>query len=206
MKTHRFSDPELYLLNNWASAMLLERSMKAVREKYAEILNTALDKVTERHKTLDSRAIETRDKWKFKVGIGNKSWPSMYSMWPSGFWLGCIGLRHLTSEDGDAPYACVWLNPLKSAELDLKAAVQRLCEAAKTILAQEQLKNVGQTVKKDEADIWYPLPEPRDKLLGMILNNQSRELLDCIVAHFETLAKFIPVMDEIAQTNRRTGK
>jgi hypothetical protein len=203
MKTHQFSDPELYLLNNWANAMLLERSMTAVRVKYAEILGVALEKVSKHHDGLDSRFIETKDKEKFKVGIGKRSWPSMYpKTWPSGFWLGCIGLRHLTSEDGDAPYACIWLNPPRSADLDLKVAVQRLHDAAQTILSQEQLPDLGKTVKVDEADIWYPLGEPRAKLLEMILNNKSRELIACIVAHFETMAKFIPVMDEIVGASK----
>jgi len=206
MKTHRFSDPELYLLTNWPGATLLEESMKAVRKKYDAMLASALDKVTQRHKELDCRAIENRDKWKFKVGIGKRSWPSMYPTWPSGLWLGCVGLRHLASEDADVPYACVWLNPPKSADLHLEDSVEQLRAAATTILPQEHWKDVGQTVKKDQVDIWYPLREPRAKILGMILNNQSHDLIDFIVAQFETLSGFIPVMDEIARSCKRAKK
>jgi hypothetical protein len=117
MKPNRFSDPEVFLLNNWASAMLLERSMKAVRDKYAAILDAALDKVAQRHKELDCRAIHLSDNWEFTAGIGRKSWPSMHPRWPSGFWLGCNGLDNLTSMEADAPYACVWCNLRKASDI-----------------------------------------------------------------------------------------
>ena len=66
--------------------------------------------------------------------------------------------------------------------------------------------SVGHDVDKSEADIWYPLPEPRHELLGMLLNNQSPAFIDCIVANLETLARFIPVMDEISLGNKQKGK
>lgn len=202
----RFSDPELHLLHNWADAILLEDSMKAVRKKYDAMLRAALDVVAKRHKELDCRAIETKDKFKFKVGMGKKSWPSMWPTWPSGLWLGYVGLRRLTSEDEEIPYACVWLNPPKSADVDLKKAVGQLRDAAERVLPHEHLGNVDQTLKKDQADIWYPLTGAREKLLGMLLSNQPQELIDFIVAQFETLAKFIPVMDEITQGSKRDKK
>jgi len=203
MAIHQFSDPELYLLNNWASATLLERSVKAVRDKYTEILDSALDKVTERHKELDCRAIHLSDNWELTAGIGRKAWPSMYPRWPSGFWLGCGGLQNLTSMEGDSPYACVWLNPPKSAKLDLEEAVHKLKEAAKRLLSREQLERVEHSLGSGEADISYPLPEPRDELLNLLLKEDSRGFIDCIVAHYETLVRFMPVMDEIMHVRKR---
>ena len=206
MKIQPFSDPELYLLNKWESAMLLENSMKAVRDKYAQIFTAALDRLEQRYKGLDCRTMHLTDKWNPSVSIGKKSWPSMYPSWPSGFWLECIGLDHLTSQDKDAPHACVFFNPPKSEGRDLKGTVQRLREAAKTILTKERLDSVGHEIGKSESYIWYPLPEPRHELQRMLMNNQSREFIDCIVAHLETLEWFIPVMDEISRGGKRKGK
>jgi hypothetical protein len=206
MRIHRFSDPELYLLKNWTNATSLERSMEAVRLKYTETLDAALDRIQRQHEVLVRRAIHLTDKSDPSVGIGGESWPRMYSTWPSGFWLGCIGLNNLMSMEEEAPYACVWLSQSRSGTVDLKAASRQLRDVAQEKLPQEQFKGLGRTVKKDEADIWYPLTEPRDKLLGMILNNQSHELVDFIVSQFETLTKFTSVMNEIARASKRKRK
>ena len=206
MKIQPFRDPELYLLNKWESARLLEHSMTAVRDKYGQILDAALDKLRQRYSELDHKGIHLTDEWDLNVGIGKESWPSTYPKWPSGIWLGCLTLDHLTSEDADTPFACVWYNPPKSAGIDLDRAVKRMLEAAKTILTKELPHRVKEEVLRSEANIWYPLPESRHELLEMLLNNKSSAFIDCILAHFETLAKFIPVMDEIAGGSKRKGE
>jgi len=205
MKIQAFSDPELYLLSNWDSGILLERSLNDVREKYQKIFSTALDQLGRKFKVLNQRGIHLSGEYDLSVGIGKESWPSTYSSWPSGFWLGCVTLDDLTSEDKEAPFACVWFNPPKSKGMDLGAAAERLREAARTILTNEQMEKVEQEVLRSEANIWYLLPEPRHELLAMLLNNRPGDFIDCIVAHFETLTKFIPVMDEISHSDKRGG-
>jgi hypothetical protein len=202
MKIQPFSDPELYLLNRWESAMLLESSMKAVRDKYEQIFGAALDRLEQQYKGLDCRTMHLSDKEDPSVSVGKKSWPSMYPNWPSGFWLGCIGLDNLTSEDADDPYASVFFNPPKSAVFEIQGIVRRLRDSAKTILTKEQMDRVREEVRKGHASIYYPLPEPRRELLEMLMNNKSAAFIDCIVAHLETLAKFIPVMDEVSHGGR----
>lgn len=206
MKIQPFSDPELYLLNKWESAMLLENSMKAVRDKYAQIFAAAFDRLEQQHKELNCRTMHLTHEGDPSVSIGKKSWPSTYPNWPSGFYLGNIGLDYITSEDEDAPYACVFFHPPKSEGRDFRGIVQQLREAAKTILTKERMNSVQDQAGKGDAAIWYPLPEPRQELLAMLLNNQSTDFIDCIVAHLKTLAKFIPVMDAIALGSKRKGK
>ena len=203
MTVQPFSDPELYLLNKWEDAMLLENSMNAVRDKYEQILATVLDRVEQQHRELDCRTMHLSYKEDPSVSISKKAWSSMYPNWPSGFWIGCIGLNNLASEDENEPYASVYFNPSKSAVFDSQEIVRRLRDFAETILTREQMSRLRDDANKGDASIYYLLPEPRRKLLEMLLNNKSAEYIDCIEDHLKTLARFIPVMDEIALSGKR---
>jgi hypothetical protein len=73
-------------------------------------------------------------------------------------------------------------------------------------VTKEQFDSLERTVGNTAADISYPLSEPREELLEMLLKDDAGGFIDCIVAHFETLSGFIPVMDEIARTCKRVKK
>ena len=55
--------------------------------------------------------------------------------------------------------------------------------------------------------ISYYLPEKRTELLEMILKDDGQEFVDCLVKHFESFVRFIPVLDEVfAKPSAKPGK
>jgi hypothetical protein len=171
--------------------------MEEVREKYEEILGKVLDRVQEKHDELDCLDIHAKNDG-MNLGIGKTGY------WTSGLWIGGIRIENLTSEDEDAPYAMVLVNyPKKS--LDLEMAERNLRAAAKRILPKEDFRRLDSEASSGYADISYYLREPRHKLLGL-LNGDGSAFIDCMVAHFESMAKFIPVLDKIFQVGKKNRK
>jgi len=197
-----FNGPELYLLKNWSNAHLLEESMEAVRNKYGEIFGSVLDAVEKEHPELKSRSIQVAS-YGGIAGIGRETWPSMYSAWPSGLWIGNTCLEGLVSEDSEAPDASVWIKPPKDGGVDLQRAVHKLDQAAGKILGRKGAKRVSSKATRSEAYLWYPLPEKRQDLLQMLVTDGAQRFIDCMFGHFDVLARFIPVMDEIFKGARR---
>jgi len=206
MAIQPFSDPELYVLDNWARAVLFEGAMKAVRDKYATILGNVLDEVQKRYKELKIRGVHPNNE-EFNIGVGKAAWPSTDSSWPSGLWIGRIRVENVMSDDEGAPGAGVWVNPPRDAALDMQQTAQRLRDAAQAILAPEEYNRLEvETYGKTQAWIEYELSEPRAKLRQLLLMPKANDFINCLVGHFETLAEFIPVMDEIARGGKQKHK
>lgn len=203
MAKQLFNEPELYLLKNWTNAQLVEQSMDTVRQKYAQLFDRVLDAVQEQHPELDSRFIHiTRNEG--NVIIGKKTWPSMYAQWPSGLRLWDIRPENLSSEEEDPPEAVVWFHPPKEtrSRVDFQEVANGFKKAAERLLTKPEFKRVFVESTKTYAYLSYPLPEPRQKLLDMMLADEAREFHDCMLGHFESLTKFIPVMDEIVKKSK----
>jgi hypothetical protein len=175
--------------------------MDEVREEYKAILRRVLDRVREKHDTLDCDEIHAKDGM---IGIGRTAWPTTKGWWISGLWLGGIGIDNLTMEDEEAPYAMVRINHPKKA-INLEVAERKLRAAAKNILTREDFRHLDSEVSSGEANISYYLREPRHKLLGL-LNGDGNAFVDLMVAHFETLTDFIAVLDRIFQVGRKKGR
>jgi hypothetical protein len=98
----------------------------------------------------------------------------------------------------------VWLNPSDVLKVDLVAAAALMEDAAKNISTQVQF-----TTDVDHAEgsvcVEYYLPESRQDLLALLLDDTSG-FLETMVAHFELLAKFIHVVDDIFKTGKRSRK
>jgi hypothetical protein len=54
--------------------------------------------------------------------------------------------------------------------------------------------------------VWYSFPQSRHDVLALLLKDDPKEFVQCMVGHFETLAKFIPVIDDIFQVGKRKRK
>jgi len=211
----KFSEPELCLLRKWEDARLLEEGMKAVRANYETMFETVLEDVQNKHPELDRTKIFLRHdrhnvrqtKSCFQYGIGkDAAWPTRGGHSTSGFWLGGIRIENLTSEDEVAPYKMVRLN-YPQGITDLKAAEGRLCVAAKQILTKDELHHLEHHSGRNEAYISVPLGESRGRLLELLLaGDEARGFVDCMVAHFESMMAFIPVLDEIYKGSKRTRK
>ena len=203
MTNPRFDEPELYLLKNWSNAHLLEESMHKVREKYDQIFNEVLTKVQENYRELDlSGPLHAKDEEGY-VGIGKKTWPSMYGSWPSALRLENIRLEHLVSEDHEAPAAGVVVWPPKEVNVNFEEAKRKLSEVAEQGFGKKEFAWLPAENTKRWAWIGYSLPEPRQELLELLLRDEARGFIGRMVEHFDTLAKFIPVVDEIFQSGQQ---
>jgi len=58
-------------------------------------------------------------------------------------------------------------------------------------------KDESEREKNKRTCFWYNLPESRQSLAQMLLDNESEKFVECIVSHVMILARFIPVLDEI---------
>ena len=199
-----FSEPDLFLLRRWTDARLLEDSMKSVRHKYEAILEKVLDKVREKHPEFDSRDVRIANDG-VNVGIGRKSWRSKPNYFISGFWIGEIRIDDLTSEDEDAPDKTIWINhPVDPVNIEL--ATERLREAAAKILSTEERRDMDTGWGKGIAGITYPIQKSRAELRELLINDESRGFVSYMVAEFESMTKFMAVVDEIHAVSKRRGR
>jgi hypothetical protein len=115
----KFSGPEQALLRDWANARLLEDSMKAVRMKYVELAHAVLEKVKRNHPELNySKVYFSRDGTEGLFAIAKNAWPKNKSGWPCGYYIECIDLDCLLSEDLDSPCKCVCVYGPNASELE----------------------------------------------------------------------------------------
>jgi hypothetical protein len=202
-----FNEPELYLLKKWTDAQLLEESMKAVRKKYAELFEKILEQVQESHEELDCPGIQPTGDGGLNLGLGKSTWPSKWPKWPSGLWLGPLRIEDLVAEDGETPGGSIWLYPPSEVALDISEAARKFQEAAPSILTKEELDRTDlEEPEEGYAHVNYSFPQSRQEVLDLLLKDDATDFIQCMVGHFETLANFIPVIDDIFQHGERKKK
>jgi hypothetical protein len=213
MTKQLFNEAEMYLLKNWTDARLLERSLATMRENYAKVLDNVLSEVKKRHPELDCRGTdleqdedEDDDCDCVNLGVGRKTWPSMYRRSsPSGFWLCGITLGELVAHGEGFPTASIWIYPPEGSRLDLTSIGNALEEKVKQTLPQRAVSSIIEK-KENWVSVEYSLPESRKTLLDLLLKDSSQGFIKCLVEHFETLTKFVPTIDEIVQPAKRSRK
>ncbi len=203
-----FNEPEQYLLTKWSDAQLLEESMKTILKKYTELFEKVIEQVQDEHDELDCQGIHMSNDEGINVGLGRSTWPSKWPKWPSGLWLGNLTLDELIMEQGESSGGGIWLSPPKDAGLDIKEAAIRFQEAAPGILTKEELERMDleEPEKEGYMHVWFDFPQSRQELLDFLLKDEAKEFVRCMVGHFETLAKFIPVIDNIFDSSKRKHK
>jgi len=205
MTKNRFSEPEQFLIEKWADVELLRQSLESIGAKYKEICTEVCDVVQKKYPKLDYPSIHPDfDDGRGSLGLGRRKWPSMYDGWTNGFYLSDIGLVNLTSEEEAHPSAAIWLKPPSSLGFNLTEAGVRVRREAKALMTPEQFA----ACKEDDkwTCFWYPLPESKQRLLEMLLKERAKEFVDCLASHFEDLAKFTPVLDDLFQTAKKQTK
>ena len=213
MTKQLFNEAEMYLLENWTDARLLEKSLEAMRKNYEQVLDKVLKEVRKRHQELDCSGTDLElneddddDCDCINLGVGKKLWPSMSRRnTPSGLWICGITLGELVAKGEGFPTASVWINPPEDSKLNLTDVARRLADEANRILPDQEVR---QDVDKEDgsASIEYPLPESRKKLLELLLKDESEGFIKCLVAHFATLTKLVPAIDQILQPEKRSRK
>jgi hypothetical protein len=154
-----------------------------------------LDIFQHQHAVLDSRDIRPTNDG-VNIGIGKKSWRTKSHYYISGFWIGEIRIEDLTSEEEHSPDRTVWGNH-PDVTIDLDAAKKKLRDAAESILSKEELRRADLDWGKGIAGITYPIMQPRAELFELLIKDDSRGFVACMVAHLESMAKFTPILDEI---------
>lgn len=199
-----FAEHELYLLNNFADVVEFEDSVASVRETYQRILKDVLKRVADAHEECDSQQQRFGNST-LNLGLGKKTW-SKYPDWPTGIWLQNLWIEDLVKEDENHPGCAVWIQHPSHISLDLADAVNRLQQAAKSILPQEDFQQLNCDWKKSSAYIEYPFRQSRQELFSMLLKDDAKEFSECLIEHFELLSQFLPILDEIFQNAQKSRK
>jgi hypothetical protein len=196
----KFSTPERFLLDQWTDARLLEDAMDAVRNRYKGIIEAVLEEVVKNCRgALDYPKLKINSAFG-GVGIGRASWPRNPGAWPSGFYLENLRLEDLTSPGSDRPFKNVWIfQPIPIG------AEAKLRKAAEGILGQDEFRRWEFDADSGGMGLWCAL-EPAEDLFKLLVTDEARGFVDCLVAHFESMTKFTAAVDEIFATGNRRGK
>jgi hypothetical protein len=191
-----FNEPELFLLGKWADARLLEDAVRSVRTKFAEVVQVVVDRVKKNHSELDDKGVYlSRDGLRSQVVIGRTNWRRKSDPL-SGFFIDNLQVDSLTATDSKPPHKSIFVfnsNP-KEAEAVIGKAAQR-------ILGEQEFRRWETCDFTDGGGIWCRL-EPRE-LFGLLVKDDARGFIDRMVAHFEQMAKFTAVVDEIVGTGKQ---
>lgn len=194
-----FNEAELYLIRNWSRARLLEESMQEVRDKYRGLGKEVVERIREDHPALDWDVVYLCPKSDSGgIGIGRSAWPkgNPYNL---GLYVEPLELELLAAGEEDEvedPCAFISTQSASSTESREPSVTQAVNSAASRLLTEEELKRL-KLKGKARKPLWYKLPETRRQLLDMLLDGDGRGFVKCISAHFEILARFIPVLDEV---------
>ena len=77
------------------------------------------------------------------------------------------------------------------------AAREKLYAASKELLTRKERELAFEEKPGEECALWYHLPEKQAQLLEMLVANDGRGFVDCMVGHIDLLARFTPVLDKI---------
>lgn len=194
MPKELLNEAERYLVEHWAEARLLEETMDSVRTKYKEVFERIIEAVTEAHPDLTTHVCYPIQLFgSGSIGFGRKSWPDGESRWPSGFWIFRLRLEVLAADDNEPPYACIRVS--EKSNLDLASARIILKEAAKDIITPKNLKTLV-FEETGETLMWWPAPS-KSEFLSAFCKADGQEFVELIVAEFELMARFVPVLEKV---------
>jgi len=182
----------------------MEMEMKLVGEKYDELF----ERVAERLRRLPgfhNSEVYRIPREVYRVSIDEASlifhrrcWYSRPGYWPSGLFLGGVFLNDLTAQSSDPPCVGVFLRPRRSggivARPEFRAKAERFLSGKKVSWTPDE--------KRDYECGWYPLPEPREKLLEMLRAGGGEPFVKCMADHVLRLKPLIPVLDQILLKKR----
>jgi len=188
-----FDKNQSYLLDHWKDACQMEREMEDIRDMYDQLFQEILKRVRKTHRELDVERLEIK-KYNY-VSLARSFWPAPHPGWArSGFFIEEIRLEELASEEGDEPVARVWIAPPVGARFDFEKAKKTVEGRLKQLVSKRKWQ---WEQDKDGASLNYPLCESRSHLLKLLLRNNAKGFIDCVVSNFDLLARFTPELDRI---------
>jgi hypothetical protein len=134
------------------------------------------------------------------IAIGKNSWPKAKYRWPSGFFLENLQLDCLASPELEAPYKNVYIYSSAAKKLE-----SRFLSAAERVFGEAELSKWTFIISDSGLGIWSWI-QPRNELFSMLLHGDGREFVECLVTHFEQMAKFTSVIDEIVDVTAQRRK
>jgi hypothetical protein len=196
MPADRFNEAEMYLVQNWQKACLVEKSMKEIRKRYAAILDRVWEAVEHEHKELDWCEIVVTQSWcTGYMYIGRNDWRVVDDYTYIG--VENLRLEILADDNAEAPFIGIWAGKPRRPAMKMEG-IKAVMSAVKRILPKAEF---SWEVQADPSDyewlLWYYLPKTRQELLGMILDGDGQRFVNCLVEHFEVFTKFIPVLDGV---------
>ncbi len=196
MPKRTFSEPEVYLLQNWTQARDIEVSMERIREKYNEVLEGVWETVRSTHDELDWCEIRPTQFWcRGYMGIGKREWVTKKRAKP-GIYAEHLRLELFADKDAEGPYMGVWCGNPKNAATDA-AGAKRIISKAKQVMSEDEIKrwqfgepsDLGYVVRQD-------LVESGEELLKMLAEGTGQRFVDCLASYFSAFSKLVPAMDE----------
>lgn len=193
----RFNEIDRYLLQCWSDARLLDDAMEKARKKYSAILDDLLKEIQRKYPQLGYSK-----KWFSRgdgtaIGIGKVEWPKNQYGSPNGLWFECLGLDNLCSQDSDRPWMHVWISHSNPKEIE-----QRLLKAKETVLGKEESQRWEIESDTTSTSLWRWLECP-EELPGLLIKDEARDFIERMTKHFDSLAKFIPTVDDILGNRQR---
>lgn len=191
---------ERFLFERLPDVMRLEGAMAAIRQEYYLFWDNIFKRVQKKHPHLDWPDNRSSDKKWAQFGIGKRDWPSAWPNWPSGFYVANISFERLCSPKEENPCAGIWIQPPKKLRIDLESIRKPFIQKAERLLGMK-LRDES----KSDIGLYYDLPESREALRGMLVRKKEAKFADCMVEHFEKLAKTIPLVDEVFKVKKKRG-
>ena len=196
--TTAFNEANRYLIERWADARELVLGMEATRKRYGRVLEDALAEL--RQRKWWERDFKGWSSVEYGIGFGRKSWDvTNHEHHFPGLWMDNIELDHLLTDHEDRPNAYVWIGPLKNAGHDLSAVKRAILKRATPVL-----RNFPKRSHENESDIIrYLFPERPKDFERALTQNRSRPFIELLCNHADTLAEFIPAIDEALRRKPR---
>jgi hypothetical protein len=197
MAENTFNEPEKYLIQNWVQARRAEKSMEEIRGKYAGIFDRVWEEVKAAHGELDHCHTRVTQFWcKGYMGIGRKEWRREGGDQPL-IQIDRLRLEVLLDDESEPPFAGIWACKAKKPGTDRDGVRTIITEANKVLTKEEVARCQFESQNNYGYVLRYNLPENRHDLAGFLLEEDGQNFVDCMVSHFEVLARFIPVLDKV---------
>jgi hypothetical protein len=206
MNEQKLSEQDRWLIQRWQKARQFEDAMVSARLYYEDLFRKVHQRVRKRYPELNEctpqRLSErvTEAAWEGGggcAGFSSAKWRRAWTSWPSGIWISNISLDELVTERAPAPTSCIWVSVSKRSDKRVEKLRGRLVAKSLRLAGYRSLG----VQKHDESDnrvcLWYQLPGERTRLLKMVLLNDGRPFVDCIVNHVELMARLVQGLDDL---------
>ena len=196
MEKETFNEAERFLLGNWAGSRQLEVSMEEVRAKYSTVAQRVFKALQDSQENLDFSFVRvTRLSGIGWLALGRKAWhPDGHR--PTGYWIKNLRLEYLSDETKPQPSASIWIKPALKEGIDFNDACKAIHDAAPKILSEDEYRRC-ELISDGETVLKLEIQPGRKELLEMLSQKDSQAFVDCLVSHFEILAKFTDVLDSV---------